>query len=299
MPIWGLPAGLGDIPRDLICPRDDEAERELLPAVIDELRRTTRGWFVLERVLENSAAWRCLGHVWSRSYCTDVMGATDFIDCDRPFDVLYGTLSRNLRGNLRNARNRLATVAGVRFERARAGADLQRVFEGFLRAEAAGWKGAEGTRTAVALRPPQLAFYRQLAETLRAPDYCEVTALYAQDICIGAQFCVRTEMEYTVLKTGFDEAYARYSPGQLVQEEVLRQCCADDGITQVSMVGDARWIDVWKPRVVPTRSAYIALGRWTAPLLVGLQRFRIEQGPRIKRLIAPLRARLRPTGAEA
>jgi hypothetical protein len=77
-------------------------------------------------------------------------------------------------------------------------------------------------------------------------------------------------------------------------ERALQRYCTDDSIKRVSMLGDGAWIAVWKPEVVLTWSAYIALGRWTGPLLVQLQRLRIEQGPRIKRLVQRLRSRASP-----
>jgi hypothetical protein len=100
-----------------------------------------------------------------------------------------------------------------------------------------------------------------------------------------------------MLKIGFDEQYARYSPGQLLYEQTLRRYCADEGIKRVSMLGDAGWISVWKPEVIQTHSAYIALSRWAGPALVQLQRMRIEQGPRLKRALQRIRRRGRESGA--
>jgi CelD/BcsL family acetyltransferase involved in cellulose biosynthesis len=220
-----------------------------------------------------------------------VVGATALIDCDRPFDALHATLSKNLRGNLRTAKNRLAPVADVRFAESDAAPDLLRAFDDFVEVEASGWKGASGTRSAVALRASQLAFHREIMNTLVRPNRCEVSGLYAEGRCIASQFCVQTGAELAVLKMGFDERYARCSPGQLLFERAVQRYCADDSIKRVNMLGDAAWIAVWKPEVVPTRSAYIGLGRWTGPLLVRLQRLRIEHGPRAKRLLQRLRSR--------
>jgi hypothetical protein len=67
--VWGLPTGLGDAPRDVICPPDDEAERALFPFVLEYFRRALprRMWFVPGRVLHGSATWRCLRGLDARS----------------------------------------------------------------------------------------------------------------------------------------------------------------------------------------------------------------------------------------
>jgi hypothetical protein len=292
-PVWGLPAGLGDVPRDLLCPHDEEAERVLLPAVTSFLRNCAPrgGWLVLERILETSTARRCLRHGTRRTYCTDVVGATGYIDVDRGFDALAAGLSRNFRGNLRNAKNRLTPITDVRVEHADVMPALSHAFADFLEVEASGWKGATGTRSAMALRAPQLAFHREMLDTVGRPDRCEISALYVEGKCIAAQFSLQFGEELSVLKVGFDEGRARYSPGQLLFERTLQRYCADDTIKRVSMVGDAPWIMAWKPELVPTYTAYIALGPLTGPLLVQLQRIRIEQVPRLKRLLQRLRAK--------
>ncbi len=70
------------------------------------------------------------------------------VDCSRPFDETFSALSKNFRGNLRKARNKLAKLEGVEFVSARGPEELASALEVFLDVEASGWKGASGTGTA-------------------------------------------------------------------------------------------------------------------------------------------------------
>lgn len=288
--VWSLPCDLYDLLHDVLCPPDD-AERLLLAAVVDHLRarRPRRSWLVLDRIAERSAAWRCLHRLDAQRYCTDLLTHSDEFDCTRPFEELRGRLSRNFRGNLRKAANKLAALPDVRFENVTAPREKEQAFAAFLALEASGWKGAGGTRTAVQSNPRHEGFYRRLL----AADACELNVLYAEGRCIAAQFCLRTGAEYAMLKIGYDEAYARVAPGQLLLQWTLERCCEDPAIRRLSLVSGEPWHASWATDPKPVHTAYIGLGGagvWAVALL----RLRFRHGPRVKRWIAPLRRLLAP-----
>lgn len=288
---WGLAAGLGDVPRDVICPADDEARRELLPRVVGLLQgaRDYRGWLVFERILETSVVWQCLHTLNPATFCTDVVGATAYISSDKPFKTVMAGLARNFRQNLRTQRNRLAAHTNVHLERAADPRSVAAAFEQFLEVEASGWKGTSGEKSALILKPGPLAWHREMIETLHGDERCEIDTLHADGRCIGAQFCLRNGAEYAVLKTGYDEQYSRVAPGHLLLEEALRRSCEDPQIERLNMVGDAAWLTVWRPTMVPTQAVYVALGR-SAPIWTSALRLRFRYGPRIKRFLLRARA---------
>src|SRR5690606_17756733 len=86
--------------------------------------------------------------------------------------ALLDRLSKNFRGSLRKARNKLARLAGVEVRWAREPAEIYPAFERFLEVEASGWKGDGGIGTAIQLDPTLRAFYgglmQRLAQTGRA-----------------------------------------------------------------------------------------------------------------------------------
>ena len=291
-PVWGFLKGLEDVPRDVICPPDPEAEAALLPCVAGHLRRMRprRRWLVLTRVLEGSAVWRCLQRGGASTYHADRDDSAHVIRCDRPFAEIAAQLSRKFRANLRSAHNRLAKLAEVSFVRTHDPADLGAAFDRYLKVESSGWKGPAGSRTALALRPNHLAFYRSWIAALGARGRCEFNELRSDETCVASTFCIRLGDEVTVLNISYDEQFANVAPGHLVLERILQQCCDDPSITHVNLVGSAAWNLVWEPEVTASYNVYLGIGGWTARLRVALLRMSFLYWPVVKRLLRRSRA---------
>lgn len=284
-PVWGMLKGLEDIPRDVICPPDPEAEAALFPSVVEYLRRARprRRWLVLTRVIEGSAAWRCLRRFDARRSYADAERAVHAIDCRRPFEDLAATLSRKFRANLRSAHNRLAKLPGISFVRTADAADLDAALDRYLRVEASGWKGEAGVRTAISLRPRHLAFYRSWIASLGASGRCEFNELRSGEMCIASTFCIRVGDEFTVFNVSYEERFANVSPGHLLLERILQQSCADPSINRVDLVGDAAWNLVWEPKLTRSYTVYVGIGGWTARARIGLLRASFRHWPAVKR----------------
>jgi hypothetical protein len=286
-PVWALPRGLGDIVRDVICPPDPEAEAALFPHVAEHLRRTRprRGWFVLSRVLENSCAWRCL-RAWDPGrFHADRDDATHIVDCDRPFAGFTAKLSRKFRANLRAAHKHLASLPDVRFVRTTDSADLDAALDRFLQVEASGWKGEAGSKTAVALKPKQLAFYKSWIAALGASGRCEFNEVRSADRCIASTLCIHAGEESAMLKIGYDEHFSNMRPGHLMLERIFQQCCDDPAIKRVSLVSCRDWHLVWEPEMIPCYNIFIGIGGWTARARVALLRLSFRYWPVVKRLL--------------
>ena len=286
-PVWGLPKGLGDIPRDLICPPDPEAEAALLPHVAGYLRRTRplRRWFVLTRVLETSAAMRCLRRFDARRYYADQDNTAHVLDSDRSFDELKAALSKKFRSNMRSAHNRLAKLPDVQFIHTVDGAAFDSAFDRFLKVEASGWKGVDGSRTAVALQPKEAAYYPVWVDLLAKNGRCEFNELRSADTCLTSTLCVRVGEEYSVMKMGYDERFAHVAPGHLILERIFQQCCDDPGIKRVSLVSGFAWNAVWEPNVVPSYNVYVGIGGWVGRVRVTFLRMSFKYWPVVKRLL--------------
>ncbi|MGH7655335.1 MAG: GNAT family N-acetyltransferase [Gemmatimonadaceae bacterium] len=284
-PAWGLPLGLGDMPRDVICPADADAEAALLPCVAAHLRKTRPryNWFVLGRVLEGSVAWRCLRAIDAGRYYADRDDAAHMIDCDQPFAGITSRLSRKFRANMRSAHNRLAKLPDVHFERTVDAACMDAAFDRFLKVEASGWKGEAGDRTAIAVKPKQLAFYRSWVAGLTASGCCEFNELRSGDTCVASTFCVHVDEECAVVKIGYDERFAQVAPGHLVLERIFQQYCDDPSAKRISLVSAFAWNARWEPEVVGSYNVYLGIGGWMARARVGLLRMSFRYWPLIKR----------------
>jgi hypothetical protein len=290
--IWELPRGLGDIPRDVICPPDPEAEAALLPCVAAHLgrKRPLRRWLVLTRVLESSAAWRCLQRTDAHRYYADHDNSAHIIDCDQSFDDLKAGLSKKFRANMRSAHNRLGKLPDVSFVRTTAAVGFESALDRFLKVEASGWKGENGSRTAIALQAKQIGFYPTWVELLAQTGHCEFNELRSGDTCITSTFCIRVGAEYSVMKIGYDERFAHVAPGHLILERIFQQCCADPQLKRISLISGFAWNAVWEPNVEASYNVYVGIGGLSGNARVALLRMSFKYWPVVKRLLQRAKA---------
>lgn len=170
------------------------------------------------------------------------LATLDYIDTARitlggDFDAYWEERGKNLRGNLKKQRARLAREGvAVRIEACHAEPDMTRAVDDYALLESGGWKG----RAATAVRggDAQARFYRALLEAFarrgaaRVYRYWFDERLAAMDLCIdGPDCCV-------VLKTAYDEAIpAHYSPALLMREEACRALFAEPGLARIEFYG--------------------------------------------------------------
>ncbi len=155
---------------------------------------------------------------------------------------LESQLSSGFRSNLRRRRRRLDALGLVRAERC---TDSDSLVASGIALEAQGWKGRAGT--AIAQDAATLGFYTELAQVLAAQGQLALWALYLDDRLIAFQYGLEYQGSYALLKPAYDEEFSRYSPGQLLMAEVLRDGIARS-LTQVDFLGeDMPWKQDWKP----------------------------------------------------
>ncbi len=132
---------------------------------------------------------------------------------------LEQALSGKKRKELRRQHKRLAEAGTLHFTRQLGQADLDRWIADFLRLEAQGWKGKAGS--ALACADDTTALFREALAGASAAGRLErlSLALDGRPIAMLANFlCPPGAFSY---KTAFDERYARFSPGVLLQRENL------------------------------------------------------------------------------
>jgi hypothetical protein len=278
IPVWGLPSHPHFLVSDVICPEDD-ARRELLPLLIEYLRRKPEGrpLLVLGPLRSDSVLWHGLRGVSRQSICVHSTMPADIFDCERSVDELMSGVSKSLRSRLIKSARRLSASGHVRFTSVTDPAELREQLEVFLNLEASGWKGESGTGSAIQLHPELVTFYKALVRTIGSrsgEDNCEINSLYLDDRCIASEFCVRTGQEYVKLKIAYDEQYSRLSPGSLLFGHTLERCCNDSRTKHVNCLTSLDWRSPWRPDSLPMQQAHIAVGRLSGPALVALLRFR-------------------------
>jgi CelD/BcsL family acetyltransferase involved in cellulose biosynthesis len=129
------------------------------------------------------------------------------------------SMSGKKRKELRRQHTRLAEQGALEFERLTDDAGLAGWTDAFLSLEGAGWKGREGS--ALACDPAKATFFRDALAGAAAHGRLERLALTLDDAPIAMLANFVTPPGAYSFKTTYDERYARFSPGVLLQRENL------------------------------------------------------------------------------
>jgi len=136
-----------------------------------------------------------------------------------PDAYLEASLTGKKRKELRRQASRLADEGAVRFERRSGQADLDAWCDAFLDLERKGWKGNAGS--ALACSDATAALFRESLRGAAERGRLERLALLLDDQRIAMLVTFLTAPGAYSFKTAFDENYARFSPGVLLQRENL------------------------------------------------------------------------------
>jgi CelD/BcsL family acetyltransferase involved in cellulose biosynthesis len=202
------------------------------------------------------------------------------------FEV-YVVKSSKLRSNLANRTRRLAAHGPIEMRMGRQQGDIARYFDEFLRLESSGWKGGEGTSTAIALVPAARGFYSSLLEQSNSAFETDVALLFCGDKVVAGQFLVRTARWEHIYKIAYDESFSALSPGQLLHQQVIEHAKVSDGIDRVSLVTGQTWHKEWTPIPEPTLQIHIFRSVWRS--------YVIRLGRRAVAAVRQMRTRLKAT----
>ena len=164
----------------------------------------------LERVLAASPRAHYRVAEQQRAFLTGDMGAQAYLE---------EAMSAKKRKELRRQHNRLAEEGALAFERLEGDEGLAEWTAEFLALEAAGWKGEAGS--ALASAPDTTALFTQALAGAAAAGRLERLALRLDGRAIAMLANFITPPGAYSFKTAFDEDYARFSPGMLLQLEWL------------------------------------------------------------------------------
>jgi CelD/BcsL family acetyltransferase involved in cellulose biosynthesis len=129
------------------------------------------------------------------------------------------TVRKKKRKELGRLRNRLAELGTLATRTFGPGDQLDAWCDAFLQLERSGWKGREGS--ALACRPATEGFFRDAVAGAHASDSLQLLALELDGRPIAMLVNFLTSPGSFSFKTAFDEEFARFSPGVLLQIDNL------------------------------------------------------------------------------
>lgn len=176
-------------------------------------------------------------------------GVAYYFDTSGSVADLTEGLAAKFRRNLRRDWRRLNDAHVVEFEALGSldKAESLRQLERFIEMEAAGWKGREGSDMGSIGREYHRGIVQYGADTGRLLWY----RLLADGRPIGMYFCYRHGHTVWALKTSYDEAFASYSPGNVLLHRILEDLCDRSDIERLHMLTSPDWLIRWQPRQEP------------------------------------------------
>jgi len=243
---------------DLICHRN-ALHLPLFHLLREYLRNQNQSWDLVQlpHLLEDACAIQLIHNRPPARFLLRHEGRCDFMVTTGTYDSFLSGISRNLRRNIKRAKQSLDELPGVEFTFTHNGPELEAKLDAFMDVEASGWKGALASGTAIKLHPNLQCFYRMLTRTLSASGKVSINTLTADGKCIAAQFCILLDNTAYVLKIGYDEGYKRYSPGNLLVDLLVKRGIEDGTIESINLVTDAEWHVDWRPNAYDKSTLYL------------------------------------------
>jgi CelD/BcsL family acetyltransferase involved in cellulose biosynthesis len=195
--------------------------------IVDALRRAYRG--------------RGIVLVRPKAACPVIPLSVDMTDAEQ-------ILSSRRRSDLRRARRRAEEVGPVRTELlSPLPHEVNGVLDDAFSIEASSWKGRSGTALAEDAR--RAAFFRRYAVLAAERGILRVSFLRVGDRGAAMQIAVECGGAYWILKIGYDEEFARFSPGMLLILATL-QAALERGLRSYELLGTAEpWTEMWTEAV--------------------------------------------------
>ncbi len=189
---------------------------------------------------------------------------------------LESALSKKKTKEYRRLAQRLSEQGAMQFERLRSGADVRPWLDEFLGLEASGWKGREGS--AFASTEADRRYFTDIVTQAHARGRLVLLALRMDGVAIAMKCNFVGGDGAWSFKIGFEEKYAKYSPGVLLELENIRGAFDDGGEANATSVRFP-WMDscakpdhpmidhLWRSgRAIETR--VMAAGGWRGKVMV-------------------------------
>lgn len=167
-----------------------------------------------------------------------------FIDLDESWSNALGRFSSRRRSDFRRMQRRAEEQGPISFEfHAPDVATAGALLEDAIAIEARSWKAQAGT--AIADNPDQLAFFRHYAPRAAAEGILRIVFLRIGAERVAAQIAAECDDAFWLFKIGYDERFARCSPGQLLMLESIERA-ARNGLSRFEFLGkSADWTRFW------------------------------------------------------
>ncbi len=195
-----------------------------------------------------------------------VQGHTCWFDCNQPAENLQQAYTTRLKKILRKGNRGLEKLGAVTFEAHSSGSGLTRAYDSFLQLEASGWKGRQGSSTALALDERSRLFHERFLFADDTTLQPQINLLKVAGKPVAAQLCIADGPALSLLKIAFDQSLSRLSPGSVLLDRLLATTCATHASDKISLITGQPWMDNWGAKKTAVADIWLFGRRSTAML---------------------------------
>lgn len=173
-----------------------------------------------------------------------------YIVIQSSWDRYYDSLSSRRRYDFRRARAKLERAGKVSVEFINpSDANLEHLMQDTIRIESSGWKGRAGS--ALLYNQSLQRFMRAYALRACRLGILQLCYLKIDNQSIAVQIGIQYASRYWVLKIGYDERWAEYSPGMQLTMEAVKFAFDTGQKTYEFLGADESWLRVWTQQSCP------------------------------------------------
>ncbi|WP_448611157.1 GNAT family N-acetyltransferase [Geodermatophilus sp. URMC 60] len=164
--------------------------------------------------------------------------------------------SARRRSDFRTARRRAERLGAVHLSVEEPGTDgVAPLFDELLAVEASGWKTR--ANTALACQPRMRDFFRRLCLQAADQGILRLAFLRIDGRPVAVQLAVEQHDRYSLFKIGYNEEFARCSPGTLLMLHTVRWA-AERGLQCFDLLGvEEPWTTLWTEVVRPCVEVHV------------------------------------------
>ena len=216
-----------------------------------------------------------------------------YVSISQPWETYYQSLKKAHRSNVRNHARQLEREGSVVLDVVAIDDRWEADMEDALKLEAVTWKVDEGT--SLRSRRESAVFYRKMLQRAAQLGWLHMCFLKVGTSRIAVRLSLLYRNKLFMLKSGYDEGYHRYSPGQVLTERLLREAW-EKKWDEVDFLGDdERWKLCWATGRRAHAWLFVFPNRVKSRLLHGMK-FRVIPGIRQSNLFPTVRRTMMKLG---
>ncbi len=183
-------------------------------------------------------------------------GGTPWIKIESDWEPYLQTLSSRRKSDLRRAQRRAETHGTVSTKIISVSVhEVEYLLNEVFRVEASSWKGRNGS--SLLHRTDLARFFKLYCVQAADNGSLRIAFLSINGRAIAALLGLQAANRFWVFKIGYDETYARCSPGMLLMHSVIKHAFKQKLEAFEFLGWDAPWMHIWTDRV----------RRYTSPLI--------------------------------